>query len=334
MTPKLLGLLCDPIDGSSLFLENPTYDDIGNIVSGKLISECGRTYEIKAGIPRFVESIATADVESFGDEWNYFNFDTFKDNWLTHTIKNTFGSVEAFKGKIVVDAGAGSGMQTYWISRAGADHVIALELSHSVDGVMKRNLQDCKNVDIIQCSIDAPPIKINTINGIVMCHNVIQHTRSVEETANALWKIVGDGGEFVFNCYPKNDLGIIRKARLAIYNTIRAVLSQQSFKVILGYAKFMSLLRFIPVLGWVGEKSFLMVRGDVPEGPNWVKRAYKLGVLNTFDCYGSHTYQHLKSEDEIRNLVEKLQPNSEKVLNADRYFFRPQPIGIALRLLK
>lgn len=334
MTPKLLDFLCDPVDGSALRLGNPSYDEVGNIVSGKLISESGRTYDIRAGIPRFVETSATGDVESFGDEWNYFNFDAFKLNWLTHTIKNSFGSTDVFKGKVVIDAGAGSGMQTYWISQAGAEHVIALELSHSVDDVMKRNLQDCKNVDIVQCSIDAPPIKANSISGIVMCHNVIQHTRSVEDTANALWKIVGAGGEFVFNCYPKNDLGIIRKARLAVYNVVRAVLSRQSFKVILGYAKMMSLLRFVPVIGWIAEKSFLMVRGDVPGGHNWVRRAYKSGVLNTYDCYGSHTYQHLKTDDEIRNLVHVLQPDSGKVLNEERYFLRPQPIGIALRLLK
>jgi hypothetical protein len=90
----------------------------------------------------------------------------------------------------------------------------------------------------------------------------------------------------------------------------------------------------VPVLGWIAEKSSLMVRGDIPDGPNWIRRAYKLGVLNTYDCYGSHTYQHLKTNDEIRSLVHVLQPDSEKVLNEDKYFLRPQPIGIALRLLK
>jgi hypothetical protein len=55
-------------------------------------------------------------------------------------------------------------------------------------------------------------------------------------------------------------------------------------------------------------------------------------VLNTYDCYGSHSFQHLKSEAEIRALVSELQPDSSRVLNTDRYFQRPPPIGIALRL--
>jgi len=335
MKPRLLDYLCDPIDKSNIRLVDPVYDKMGNILHGSLVSGSGNRYPIREGVPRFVDQTALSEtVESFGNEWNYFNFDQFKLNWLNHTVKNTFGSIDVFKDRVVVDCGAGSGMQSLWMSQAGAEYVISLELSHSVDGIMKKNLSGADNVDVVQCSIDQPPLKEACINGIVICHNVIQHTPSVEKTAHALWKIIGESGEFVFNCYPKNDSGLVRKARLAIYYVMRNVLSRQSFNVILRYAKFLSLLRLVPILGWLLEKSFLMVRGDVPAGPNWLKRAYKLGVLNTYDCYGAHTYQHLKTDDEIRNLVRALQPDKAKVLNEDKYFLRPQPIGIALRLFK
>ena len=78
----------------------------------------------------------------------------------------------------------------------------------------------------------------------------------------------------------------------------------------------------------------LMVRGDVVPGPNWIRRAYRAGALNTFDCYGSHAWQHLKSDDEIRALVAQLQPDASRIGNLDRYFLRPQPIGIALPKLQ
>jgi len=90
----------------------------------------------------------------------------------------------------------------------------------------------------------------------------------------------------------------------------------------------------VPVLGWLLEKTLIVVRGDVPPGPEYWRRAYKSAVLNTFDFYGAHTYQHMKSDNEIRALVQELQPNPENVRNADRYFLRPPPIGIALRLGK
>lgn len=332
MNADLLEYLCDPVDKSGLTLIDPILDRDGTIESGWLISTAGRRYPIRAGIPRFAGYDHNASVESFGDQWNHFNFDEFKMNWLNHTVENTFGGLGVFRGEVVVDCGAGSGMQSRWMAEAGASRVIALELSHSVDGVMRRNLQGLSNVDIVQCSIDMPPLKDASVKGIVICHNVIQHTPSVEKTARALWRIVAPEGEFVFNCYGRNDLGLLRKIRLALYGTVRAVLSRAPFRAILLYSQMMALLRFVPILGYVLEKSGLMVLGDVPEGPGRWRRAYRLGVLNTFDCYGSHAYQHLKTDAEIRSLVAELQPDAEKVRNVERYFQRPQPIAIALRL--
>ena len=335
MNPDLLEYLCDPLDKSSVRLTEAQYGDAGHIVQGTLVSTSGRRYLIRDGVPRFESDREQQDaVESFGDQWNRFNFSEFHLNWLNHTVKNTYGSADAFRGKVIVDAGAGSGIQTRWMMEAGAKKVIALELSHAVDGIIKENLRDLEGVDVVQCSIDHPPIRDGAVDGIVICHNVIQHTPSVEATARALWRLVAPGGEFAFNCYPRNDLGLIRKARLGVYYALRAILSRCPFWVRLKYAQVMSLVRFVPVLGFLCEKSNLMVRGDVPKGPRFLARCYKAGVLNTFDCYGAHAYQHLKTEDEIRNLVAQLQPDPKKVLNLETYFLRPQPIGIALRLLR
>src|SRR5258705_7057416 len=205
MTPGLLDYLCDPIDKSALDLCDAQIGGDGRIVSGQLVSRSGRSYPIRNGIPRFANIDEQAHVTSFGDEWNYFNFDDFRVNWTQHSVKNTFGSLAEFRSKVVVDAGAGSGIQSRWICEAGAKHVISLELSHSVDDVVARNLAGISNVDVVQCSIDQPPLRDGSIDGIVLCHNVIQHTRSVERTALALWRLVGSSGEFAFNCYPKND---------------------------------------------------------------------------------------------------------------------------------
>ena len=93
-------------------------------------------------------------------------------------------------------------MQTLWILESGAKHVIMIELSHSVDNVIQRNLTNSGyvNYDVIQCSIDQPLLKPNSIEGFVICHNVIHHTPSVEKTAKALFEIIKQGSKFVFNC--------------------------------------------------------------------------------------------------------------------------------------
>lgn len=340
MTPFLLQFLCEPITQAPLALVDATYDSNGNIITGQLTTPAGKSYPIIRGVPRFIDFVPSKSVESFGDEWNYFNFTDFKINWLSHTVKNTFGDTDVFKGKLIVDAGGGSGAQTKWFSEYGAKHVIMLDLSHSVDDVVRRNHTGLMNIDVIQCSIDAPPLRAQSINGIVYCHNVIQHTPSVEKTAEALYSLVAPGGEFVFNCYALNDQGLLRWVRFHwIYKSLRAVLSRLSFTGIMTYARIVSALRLIPGLGILLEKLGFVVQGDVPYVETEtllqrLKRRFKTACLNTFDSYGSHQYQHHKSDDEIRSLVVSLQPDSAKVLNTDRYFLRPQPIGCALRIFR
>lgn len=340
MTPLLLQFLCEPVTKAPLTLHDAEYDDHGNISSGELVTPSGKRYPIVNGIPRFVDFVPTKSVESFGDEWNYFNFTDFKMNWLAHTVANTFGSTDTFKDKVIVDAGGGSGAQTRWFTEYGARHVIMMDLSHSVDGVVQRNLAGLQNVDVIQCSIDAPPLRDQSIDGIVYCHNVIQHTPSVEKTAHALYALTAPGGEFVFNCYPLNDQGLVRWVRFhIIYRPLRAMLSRLPFGVIMSYARLMAVLRLVPGLGLLLEKAGFCVQGDVPhvagESPlRRLVRQFKTTSLNTFDGFGSHQHQHHKSDEEIRSLIRALQPDEAKVLNADSYFRRPQPIGCALRLYR
>lgn len=338
MTPALLDYLCEPVTKERLNLVDPVYDGNGNITAGRLVTSSGKSYPIINGIPRFVDFVPAKTVTSFGDEWNHFNFINFKTNWLKHTVANTFGSTAAFAGKIIVDAGGGSGSQTKWFAEYGARHVILMDLSHSVDDVVQRNIGSTPNIDVIQCSIDAPPLRDQSINGIVYCHNVIQHTPSVEKTAAALFAITGQGGEFVFNCYPLNDQGIIRWIRFhIIYEPLRWIISRLPFPLIMLYARTAATLRVIPVVGWLLEKSGFLVQGDVPTiaGESFLqrlKRGWKLTCLNTFDGFGSHQYQHHKSESEIRSLIKTLQPDSSKIGNVDAYFRRPPPIGCALRV--
>jgi ubiquinone/menaquinone biosynthesis C-methylase UbiE/uncharacterized protein YbaR (Trm112 family) len=342
MTPKLVKYLCDPISKEPLLLIDSHVNSNGVIASGILKSQSGNTYPIVNGIPRFIPSNNLCNtVESFGNEWNYFNFTDFKAHWLNHTVANTFGSTDIFLGKLIVDAGGGSGAQTLWMLESGAKHVIMLELSNSVDDVVRRNLEPTgfTNYDIIQCSIDAPPIKEHSIKGIIICHNVIQFTPSIEKTAQALFTLLAPGGEFVFNCYNKNDEGLLRWLRFyLVYCTLRKILSGLSFQAILTYAKIMGVLRLIPGMGLLLEKSGFCVRGDIPiQGKGVWKRLrhkYRTTVLNTFDCFGSHQYQHHVRNEEIKQLVATLQPDPSKVLNTDKYFQRPPPIGCALRVFR
>ncbi len=107
MTPELLDYLCEPETKQPLRLADAVTNDDGLIVAGKLIASSGKVYPIVDAVPRFVDLVPQKTVESFGDEWNHFNFADHKVNWLTHTVANTFGSTDVFAGKVIVDAGGG-----------------------------------------------------------------------------------------------------------------------------------------------------------------------------------------------------------------------------------
>lgn len=337
MNRSLLQLLCEPETKAPLELIDEVLNADGTVESGVLMSPSGHRYPIIKGIARFVDQEVAPSVEAFGDEWNHFDFDDFKEHWLHHTVSNTFGDAETFRDQLVIDAGAGSGAQSRWILEAGARHVIALELSHSVDGVLTRNLtgRPADRYDIVQCSIDRPPFKDRSIDGIVICHNVVQHTQSVERTILELWAILGIG-ELVFNCYRKNDEGLVRWIRHhLIFDPARGILRRTSFRTRLWYSRFVAVARFFPLLGTVLEKSGLMVRGDVLPVPGriaYIKQQYRAAQLSTFDSFGSHTYQHYVSDSDLRSLVDSLRPS--EVLNVERYFKRPNPIGCALRVVR
>lgn len=307
-----------------------------------LCSKNGINYPIRNGIPRILDKKELKTVDSFGDEWNYFNFVDFKNNWLKHTVKNTFGTTDVFKNKVIVDAGGGSGAQTKWFLEYGAKHVIFMDLSHSVDDVVQRNLKDIDptKYDIVQCSIDKPPILNSSIDGMIYCHNVIQHTPSVENTAIALYKLLDNEGELVFNCYGVNDQGFLRWFRWNfVYKPLRFTLKRLPFDLRILYSRIFAFLRLIPLLGNILEKFYLVVQGDVPKVKNEsflkrLKTRYKNAFILTFDAYGSHKYQWHKTNDEIKFLINSLDPKPSKVLNTRDYFSKRPPIGCALRVFK
>ncbi|WP_417774021.1 methyltransferase domain-containing protein [Stappia sp.] len=337
MTPGLADLLADPRDGGPLSLRKQVLRD-GRIESGELVAADGAVYPIVRGIPRFVAPEMYETVRSFGDQWNHFNFDAFKQNWLDHTVANTFGDTSAFAGKVIVDAGGGSGAQSLWMLESGAERVILLDLSHSVDDVVSRNIDVTKwpNFDAIQCSIDAPPLRRRSIRDYVICHNVIQHTPSVEKTAEALYGIVAPGGAFVFNCYKAQTRGLMGFVRTHfVYRPVRAVLSRLPFGAILAYSKAVAALRLVPGLGYLLNKLRFCLSGRLPRvaGESWLerkRRLYRQTVLNTFDMFGSHGYQHHVNDEDILALVDRLQPDRSAVGNLERYFRKPQPTGCAL----
>lgn len=60
---------------------------------------------------------------------------------------------------------------------------------------MPRNLVGVKNVDVIQRTIDVPPLRDQSIDGTDYRHDNIQYTSSLEKAGHAPYPLAALGGE-------------------------------------------------------------------------------------------------------------------------------------------
>jgi hypothetical protein len=94
----------------------------------------------------------------------------------------------------------------------------------------------------------------------------------------------------------------------------------------------MARMRIIPIIGPLLEKAQFVIRGDVPPGERYQERLLTQSILNTFDWYGSHRYQHHLSAAQLASICNGLSPKPAQILNLDAYYKRPLPPGLPLRL--
>lgn len=153
------------------------------------------------GIPRFVSSDNYAS--AFGSQWNAFRrtqLDSFTGTTITRDRLERClgGSLEALRGKLVLEAGCGAGRFTELMLGSGAS-VFACDLSEAVDANYQ-NCRDFKGYFICQADIQSLPVPPGLFDYVV-CLGVIQHTPDPERTIAALARQLRPGGVLVIDHY-------------------------------------------------------------------------------------------------------------------------------------
>ncbi len=196
----------------------------GRIIEGVLSCSCGRKFPIVRGVPRllpdslFVELVerkhpsvcqrlgvsrARVVVEkedreklktqrAFGFEWLaypklYREYESQFLEWV-RPVQPSF-----FKGKIVLDAGCGTGRHAYFAAKYGARHVLGLDLSDAVE-VAAGNTRDFGNVTIVQGDILRPPFR--KVFDYVYSIGVLHHLPSPSAGFASLQRLLVPGGAF------------------------------------------------------------------------------------------------------------------------------------------
>lgn len=197
-----LDLLRCPVTGSKLSLENPEYQG-QHIMKGLLRSDSGQSYQIVAGVPRFVLELNQGEkntAKAFGEEWQKFN----KSEGHMGSQSLFFDFVRGlspadFQNKVILDAGCGNGRWTKVMSSLSSNHVVAMDFSLSVDACFQ-NTKDLENVVVVQASIYEPPFPKKQFDLIVSI-GVIDHTPDTKEALNILKGILQDNGQLSFWVY-------------------------------------------------------------------------------------------------------------------------------------
>lgn len=200
-----------------------------DIVSGSLTCVgCAAVYPIRDGVPRMYadawrdfptdeawsgsdrlsDSTRERHVQrSFSREWDEFNYDD-RTIWLwtlDHRIE-TFceelgiASPEELRGKLMVDAGCGSGILSMTLAERYGIEIIAMDMSHVISRAAKHNRSNLCH--FIQGSVLSPPLKPG-IADVVYSHGVLHHTYSTRKAFDAIAPLTKPGGTLYVWLYGK-----------------------------------------------------------------------------------------------------------------------------------
>jgi SAM-dependent methyltransferase len=189
-------LACPACGGELKHVATGRESDDGELVC----NSCGRAYPVLGGIPRLVESdrvigSQARTASAFGWQWKHFAelHDEYEAQFLDWIYPLT---AEFFRGKVVLDAGCGTGRHAYHAARFGASDVVAFDFSEAVDAA-RANLGELQNVHVLQADLLNPPFRADDetrMFDFVYCIGVLHHLPDPRAGFLSLSRFVRPGG--------------------------------------------------------------------------------------------------------------------------------------------
>lgn len=200
-------------------------------------ARCPESFPIVRGIPRMVTSavrraLAGDDdgdsvmdprqvetARSFGFEWERFSemYTEWEASFLEYVAPHR---PEFFPGKLVLDAGCGSGRHAYWAARCGA-RVWAMDLGSAVE-VAQRNTASCPSVQVVQADLHRPPFPEESFD-YIYSFGVLHHLPNPEAAFRGLLRFLKPGGEIQIYLYWKPEGQPLKRLLLGAVSATRVV---------------------------------------------------------------------------------------------------------------
>jgi SAM-dependent methyltransferase len=278
--------------------------------SAALLCPRGCRVPVVRGVPRFVGSAHYAS--GFGIQWNAFrrtqlDSQTGMPIFRERLARCLGGSLEAVRGRSVLEAGCGAGPFTEVLLAAGA-RVFACDLSSAVEANYENNSQ-ASDYFVCQADIRSLPVAPAAFEAVV-CLGVVQHTPDPEETIRALAGYLKPGGTLVIDHYGLDypyplSRRLLRPVLIRLPAAVSTKLALGLSRALLplhrlsrGVQQRRGLWRLRPFL--LKHSPLVDHFDDYPQLGERV--AGEWSVLNTHDTL-TDRYKHLRDAEEIRDCL-------------------------------
>ena len=166
-------------------------------------SNCGGTWPVRAGVPRFVPEDKDY-AGGFGfqwQRWRHTQIDRLNGTTLTEDrlLTDTGWERGWISNKLIFDGGAGAGRFSDALATMGA-RVVSLDMSVAIDACRETTSAHGDAVQCVQASLYAIPLR-STAFDAVHCAGVIQHTPDPERTMRAMTRLLKPTAPLGYNFY-------------------------------------------------------------------------------------------------------------------------------------
>jgi 2-polyprenyl-3-methyl-5-hydroxy-6-metoxy-1,4-benzoquinol methylase len=170
---------------------------------------CGETYPVVAGVPRFLTDLSRGEQQvrrSFNLEHARYTDSChlhFTPRLVQPWLEDIQLPAEYFKGKLVLDAGCGSGRWTYAMALLGA-RVIAVDFTDSGVTITHQATHAMENVAVVQANLFGLPFQPGTFD-FVVSWGVLHHTPDTRAAFERIAPLVKRGGHLYVMVYEKHN---------------------------------------------------------------------------------------------------------------------------------
>lgn len=265
------------------------------ILEGELVSDGGSRYPIRKGIPRILpkemEGFLKQNQATFSLEWKMFKFG--ERNWgqdiefrKTQFLRGMGVTQQDLQGKVMFDAGCGSGLLSMEMAKSYGMEVIALDLASGIEQAYERNRNPF--LHFVQGSVLTPPVKSGVCD-YIYCAGVLIALPDTRAGFQALQRCLKPGGRYFIWVYHPLDRAHhpTDLPKMRLYNWIRSrVTSRLPIQVQYGVY-----LTMIPV--FLLKRAIFNLFTKEKDNQTWREK------MQAFIDMYSPVYQNRHTEEEI-----------------------------------